>query len=82
MCTECCDALYQDKKNIIICPDKISPDLINLLHERLIALGYLEARRKNRYDEVLREALSRFQTDNDLPQTDFLDHETIILLGI
>ncbi len=46
------------------------------LHEKLSTLGYYSGELTERYDSVTREAVRRFQIDQNLPSTGIADHLT------
>jgi len=65
----------------ILCPEEIDGNLVKKVQQRLIELGFMNARKKKKYDQKLRTALNKFQEEYGLPKG-FLDHPTLEYLDV
>lgn len=60
----------------------LKPGAEEKIQDKLASKGLLKSEKRGAFDEPTRDALRRFQDENDLPATGFPDHETIRKMGL
>lgn len=60
----------------------LKPGAEEKIQDMLASKGLLKSEKRGVFDEPTRDALRRFQDENDLPATGFPDHETIRKMGL